>query len=121
MVGWLVTAFQPSCQIPREPSIEKNCVERVVGACGASKLERMLTPSKRAWVWPLIACGGSTPRTSKMVGTRSIAWWYWLRISPRAWMPWGQEMMQGSEVPPLNSYRFHILNGVLNAIAHPLG
>jgi hypothetical protein len=23
--------------------------------------------------------------------------------------------------PALNSYRFHILNGVLNAIAHPLG
>jgi hypothetical protein len=33
----------------------------------------------------------------------------------------GQEMMHGSAVPPLNSYRFHILNGVLNAIAHPFG
>ena len=22
IVGWVVTAFQPSCQIPREPSIE---------------------------------------------------------------------------------------------------
>ena len=33
----------------------------------------------------------------------------------------GQEMMHGSAVPPLNSYRFHILNGVLNAIAQPLG
>ncbi len=29
--------------------------------------------------------------------------------------------MQGSAVPPLNSYRFHILNGVLNAIAQPFG
>ena len=56
-----------------------------------------------------------------MVGTRSIAWWYWVRISPRALMPSGQEMMHGSQVPPLNSYRFHILNGVLNAIAHPFG
>ena len=36
-------------------------------------------------------------------------------------MPAGQEIMHGSEVPPLNSYRFHILNGVLNAIAQPLG
>ena len=29
--------------------------------------------------------------------------------------------MHGSLVPPLNSYRFHILNGVLKAIAHPFG
>ena len=50
-----------------------------------------------------------------------MAWWYWSRISPRASMPSGHEMMQGSQVPPLNSYRFHILKGVLNAIAHPLG
>ncbi len=56
-----------------------------------------------------------------MVGTRSIAWWYWCLISPRAFMPRGQEMMHGSAVPPLNSYRFHILNGVLNAIAQPFG
>ena len=59
-----------------------------------------------------------------MVGTMSIAWWYWCRSSPRpAASPAaeGQEMMHGSAVPPLNSYRFHILNGVLNAIAHPLG
>ena len=40
---------------------------------------------------------------------------------PVASMPDGQEMMHGSEVPPLNSYRFHILNGVLNAIAQPFG
>ncbi len=36
-------------------------------------------------------------------------------------MPAGHEMMHGSLVPPLNSYRFHILNGVLNAIAQPFG
>ena len=57
-----------------------------------------------------------------MVGTMSIAWWYWCRSSPRAvHSAAGQEMMHGSAVPPLNSYRFHILNGVLNAIAHPFG
>ena len=60
-----------------------------------------------------------------MVGTMSIAWWYWCRSSPRpAVVPaadGGQEMMHGSAVPPLNSYRFHILNGVLNAIAQPFG
>ncbi len=56
-----------------------------------------------------------------MVGTTSIAWWYWWRTSPRAVIPVGQEMMHGSLVPPLNSYRFHILNGVLKAIAQPVG
>ncbi len=56
-----------------------------------------------------------------MVGTRSTAWWYCPRISPLAFMPAGHEMMQGSLVPPLNSYRFHILNGVLKAMAQPFG
>ena len=56
-----------------------------------------------------------------IVGTRSIAWWYWCRSSPLACSPAGQEMMHGSAVPPLNSYRFHILNGVLKAIAQPFG
>ncbi len=63
----------------------------------------MLTPSNRLWTWPLIASGASTPSTSRMVGTMSIAWWYWSRISPRAFIPAGQEMMHGSLVPPLNS------------------
>ena len=31
------------------------------------------------------------------------AWWYCSRISPRAVMPAGQDMMHGSLVPPLNS------------------
>ena len=63
----------------------------------------MLTPSKSLCTWPLIAAGGSTPSTSRIVGTRSMAWWYCSRISPRALMPAGQEMMHGSLVPPLNS------------------
>ncbi len=33
----------------------------------------------------------------------SIAWWYWWRISPLALIPLGQEMMHGSQLPPLNS------------------
>ena len=81
----------------------------------------MLTPSNRLCTWPLIAAGGVTPSTSRMVGTRSMAWWYWWRISPLPAVADGQEMMHGSAVPPLNSYRFHILNGVLKAIAQPLG
>ena len=84
-------------------------------------MARIETPSIGLWVWPLSVVGGVTPSTSRIVGTMSIAWEYWSRISPRAFVPAGQEMMQGSAVPPLNSYRFHILNGVLNAIAHPFG
>ena len=66
-----------------------------------------------------MVCGASTPRQSRTVGTRSIAWWYCSLISPFAFMPAGHETMHGSAVPPLNSYRFHILNGVLKAIAQP--
>src|SRR6476620_1465458 len=44
----------------------------------------MLTPSKRLCVCPLIASGESTPSTSRIVGTRSIAWWYWSRSASRA-------------------------------------
>ena len=52
----------------------------------------------------------------------SMAWQYWRRTPPRAWMPAGQETISGSAVPPRRfPYRFHILNGVLNAHAHPVG
>ena len=114
-----MTAFQPSCQIPREPSIEKNWVLRAESAGASSKLYRMLTPSIRLCTWPLIVRGTSKPRQSRIVGTMSIAWWYCVLSSPRAFMPAGHEIMHASLVPPLNSYRFHILNGVLNAIAQP--
>ncbi len=42
----------------------------------------MLTPSNGLWTWPPIVSGASTPSASRTVGTRSIAWWYWSRISP---------------------------------------
>src|SRR3954454_25200962 len=119
IVGCVVIAFHPSCQTPREPSIEKNCVLRVEAADASSNEYRMLTPSKPLCTCPLISAGASTPRQSRIVGTRSIAWWYWFRTSPSAFMPAGHEMMHGSDVPPLNSYRFHILNGVLKALAQP--
>src|SRR3954454_24336686 len=121
MAGCVVTAFQPSCQIPRVPSIEKNCVVRVDGASGAPKLETMLTPWTGSCVTPRTTSGSARPRHSSTVGTMSTAWWYWERISPRAGMPAGHETMHGSQVPPLNEYRFHILNGVLKAIAQPVG
>jgi hypothetical protein len=35
---WVVTAFQPSCQMPRDPSIEKNWVLLAVLAPASSKL-----------------------------------------------------------------------------------
>ena len=63
----------------------------------------MLIPSKSDWTCPLIVSGDSTPRQSRTVGTMSIAWWYWWRTSPAAVMAFGQEMMHGSQLPPLNS------------------
>ena len=41
-----------------------------------------------------MVAGGSMPTASRIVGTRSIAWWYWSRISPDALICAGQEMMQ---------------------------
>ncbi|MNT84266.1 hypothetical protein D3C72_2242560 [compost metagenome] len=52
----------------------------------------------------------------------SIAWVYCCRTSPRALMPFGQAMIIGSAVPPSwLTKRFHSLNGVLKAIAQPVG
>ena len=78
-------------------------MRRVDVAEASSKLYRMLTPSKGTCTCPLMRSGGSTPRQSSTVGTRSIAWWYWVRSSPFAFIPAGHEIMHGSEVPPLNS------------------
>ena len=77
-------------------------VFRVDGASPAVKLEIMLTPWMGTWVTPRTTSGWARPRHSSTVGTTSIAWWYWCRSSPRAEMPAGQEMMHGSQVPPLN-------------------
>ena len=54
-----------------------------------------------------------------MVGTTSVACRNWWRISPCAGYPRGHEMTSGSATPPSKLYRFHILNGVLNAHAQP--
>jgi hypothetical protein len=51
-------------------------------------------------VTPRIAPGGSTPMASSTVGTMSIACAYCVRISPRAAMPAGHAMMNGSVEPP---------------------
>ena len=63
----------------------------------------MLTPSKWLCTWPPIVSGGSTPSTSRIVGTRSIGVVVLLADLAAASMPAGQEMMHGSDVPPLNS------------------
>ena len=52
----------------------------------------------------------------------SVEWWYWLRISPRALIPLGQEMTSGSAVPPeYSEYRLNIWKGVEKAAAQPVG
>ena len=52
----------------------------------------------------------------------STEWWYWLRISPFALIPFGHEIIRGSDVPPeYSAYRLNIWNGVEKAAAHPVG
>ena len=56
-----------------------------------------------------------------MVGTMSTACTYWRR-RPAEVIRAGQETIIGSAVPPSQlEYRFHSLNGVLNAHAQPVG
>lgn len=56
-----------------------------------------------------------------MVGTTSVACRNWCRSSPVPAIPLGHDTIIGSATPPSKLYRFHILNGVLNAQAHPTG
>ena len=102
IAGWVVTAFQPSCQIAAgaQHRVELGLAggRRVGGVealAHADALDRDLGH-------PAHPPGCSMPRHSSTVGTRSMAWWYWWRISPRAAMPAGHETMHGSPVPPLN-------------------
>jgi hypothetical protein len=43
---------------------------------------------------------GLDPQGIKDGGTMSMAWAYWLRTSPLAWIPAGQWTMMGSLMPP---------------------
>ena len=61
------------------------------------------------------------PTAFKMVGTMSITWWNWWRISPFALIPRGQWTTSGLRVPPKCVYCLHSLKGVLPASAHPIG
>ena len=61
------------------------------------------------------------PSTEYRVGTMSIACTYWRR-RPLPVIRAGQETISGSAVPPSQfEYRFHSLNGVLNAHAQSVG
>ena len=52
----------------------------------------------------------------------STACVYCRRNVPTSLIFAGQDTISGSAVPPSKfAYRFHILNGVLNAQAHPVG
>ena len=63
----------------------------------------MLTPSKLLWTWPLIVSGASTPRHVEDRRHDVDRVVVLVRSSPLAFIPAGHEMMQGSDVPPLNS------------------
>jgi hypothetical protein len=46
---------------------------------------------------------------------------YWVRISPLAAIPCGQDTTNGSDAPPRYVSRFHRRNGVLPAHVQPHG
>ncbi len=48
--------------------------------------------------WTIVGCG--SPIASSTVGATSMTWWYWLRISPLALIPFGQEMTAPLVIPP---------------------
>ena len=60
----------------------------------------MDTPGSSDCAYPSTWSGISSPAHSRIVGTMSTAWWYWLRTSPRAAMPFGHEITSGSATPP---------------------
>jgi len=70
------------------------------GASAVSNDALRLTPWIGDWVTPRMCVGGSMPRASRTVGTRSMAWAYWRRIAPFALIPLGQTTRNGSAVPP---------------------
>ena len=60
----------------------------------------MLTPSIGFCSTPFTTVGCGMPPTSRMVGTRSMTWWNWVRSSPAAAMPAGHEMATPLRVAP---------------------
>ncbi len=80
----------------------------------------MLTPSMGFCSMPLTMDGSAIPATSRIVGTRSMTWWNWLRCSPAASIPAGQETASPLRVPPKwEATCFIHWNGASNAHAHP--
>ena len=94
------TARHPSWSMARWPNISKYWVRWRVGASASSKVCAKLTPCIGLCVTPLIVAGGVMPSASRMVGTMSMRWAYWVRTSPRARMPAGQWTRNGSLAPP---------------------
>ena len=79
----------------------------------------MLTPAIGVCSWPLTILGSGTPTASRIVGTMSIRWWYWRRISPFAVMPFGQCTTIPAMLPPPCAIWMHHVAGVEPATAQP--
>ena len=85
--SWWVTAFQPSFQMPRWPSISKYCGPRASWRAGSAKAGARLTPCTGICGTPATTSGGAMPSASRMVGAMSMAWQNWSRVSPAAFSP----------------------------------
>ena len=71
---------------------------------------------------PLTTFGSGILHASRIVGTTSMTWWNWVRISPFALIPLGQWTTIGLRVPPkwLATCLVH-WNGASIAHAQPTG
>src|SRR5262249_10566773 len=103
----------------RWANISKYCASLGTLALSLSKVEAKLTPSSGFWATPLIDLGIFIFSTSRVGGTRSMAWTNWWRIASLALIPLGQWTMHRSEVPPRATSRFQRRKGVLVAQAQP--
>ena len=69
-------------------------------ALASSKEYSIETPSIGFWGMPFTTLGSGILHASSIVGTTSITWWNWVRISPFALIPLGQWTTIGLRVPP---------------------
>src|SRR5215475_11281612 len=102
----------------RLANISKYCVPRADGALAfaLSKVYAMLTPSIGFCAMPLTITGAGMLLASRMVGTKSIMWWNWVRMPPASLIRLGQAIAMPCRVPPkCEATCFVHLNGVSNA------
>ena len=82
---------------PDRPASEHFVVLRLLAGLGVASVNvfARLTPCSGICLTPFTEVGAGSPVTSRMVGTTSMMWWYWLRIAPPSLIFAGHETMKG--------------------------